>query len=376
VGWHIKDPLLQKVINIQCGDHGLPPSKASFPLHCAIMAHYFEGGFYPMGGGAAIVKAMTKAIKKYGGTIITGQKVKQILLEGDNKYKAVGIELQNGEIIKAKTVVSNADPAATFKLVGHDRLSEKLRKRLSKTRYSVTSLMFFIIVDMDVRKAGLDSGNIWIMPDRDLDNIYEELKTVDILALDHFPALFISCSSLKDPVSFNGRHHTLEVVTFIDYKSFEQFKDEGENHSAEYLKFKEQLGEKLLNSLEKVLPDIRNHLVHLELGTPLTNEHYINTTRGNVYGTEKDFWQTGPFSYPFKTEIENLFMCGASIISHGVAGASYSGVKAAAQILKCSEDDLLPTDDTQQLQIYDAENDKHWPDSIRNKIKLKMNRFK
>ena len=64
VGWHIKDPLLQKVLNIQCGDHGLPPSKASFPFHCAVMDHYFNGGFYPMGGGAAIVKAMTNAIKK------------------------------------------------------------------------------------------------------------------------------------------------------------------------------------------------------------------------------------------------------------------------------------------------------------------------
>lgn len=39
IGWHIKDPLLKKVLNIQCGDHGLPPGKASFPLHCALMDH-------------------------------------------------------------------------------------------------------------------------------------------------------------------------------------------------------------------------------------------------------------------------------------------------------------------------------------------------
>ena len=72
IGWHIKDPLLKTVLNIQCGDHGLPPSKASFPFHCALMDHYFNGGFYPMGGGAAIVKAMTNAIKRHGGEIKTG----------------------------------------------------------------------------------------------------------------------------------------------------------------------------------------------------------------------------------------------------------------------------------------------------------------
>ena len=47
VGWHIKDPLLRNVINIQCGDHGLSPSKASFPFHCALMDHYLDGGYYP-----------------------------------------------------------------------------------------------------------------------------------------------------------------------------------------------------------------------------------------------------------------------------------------------------------------------------------------
>ncbi|HMJ47695.1 MAG TPA: NAD(P)/FAD-dependent oxidoreductase, partial [Ferruginibacter sp.] len=95
IGWFIKDPLLKKVLNIQCGDHGLPPSKASFPLHCALMDHYFQGGFYPMGGGAAIVKAMTKALKKHGGVVRTGQGVSRILVEeikGSGKFRATGVE--------------------------------------------------------------------------------------------------------------------------------------------------------------------------------------------------------------------------------------------------------------------------------------------
>ncbi len=46
----------------------------------------------------------------------------------------------------------------------------------------------------------------------------------------------------------------------------------------------------------------------------MTNEYYINTTRGNVYGTEKSLKHIGPFAYKSKTEIENLYMCGASIV--------------------------------------------------------------
>jgi all-trans-retinol 13,14-reductase len=377
IGWHIKDPLLKSVLNIQCGDHGLPPAKASFPFNCALMDHYFNGGFYPMGGGAAIVKAMTNAIKKYEGQIKTGQAVKKILVEAGEKtskknlVKAIGVELQNGEVIKAKRIISNADPAATYNMVGHQNLSAKLLKKLNNTRYSVTSLMFFISVDMDIRQAGLDSGNIWFMPDKDMDQIYEGLTKVSILETDEFDSLFISCSSLKDPLSFNGKHHTIEVVTFIDYDSF---KKDCAGGAETYLKVKERLCEKLLNTFKRILPTVHKNIVHLELGTPITNEHYINSTKGNVYGTEKGFMQTGPFSYKAKTEIENLYMCGASIMSHGVAGASYSGVKTAAEVLGCREEDLIKKDETQHLRIYDAEDSSEWPEWIYQRIADKKKR--
>ncbi len=379
VNWHVKNPLLQKVINIQCGDHGLPPSKASFPLHCAVMDHYFNGGFYPMGGGAAIVKAMTKAIKKYNGIIRTGQGVTRILLErtDDNKkFRATGVELANGEKLMAKNIISNTDPTATYKMVGPENISNKLKAKLTKTRYSVTSLMFFITVDMDVRKAGLDSGNIWMMPDRDLDDLYADLTGTDILETDDFPALFISCSTLKDPSSFNGHHHTIEVVTFIDYDSFKKTMKDAGTGSEKYKKVKERLHEKIVNSLEKVVPGISDHIIQLEIGTPLTNEHYINSTNGNVYGTEKGFMQTGPFSHTAHTEIENLYMCGASIMSHGVAGSSYSGVKTAAKILDLKEEDLIKPDASQNVRIYNAEDSTHWPEWLHQKMADKKRRVR
>ena len=377
VGWFIKDPLLQKVITIQCGDHGLAPSKASFPFHCALMDHYLEGGFYPMGGGGAIVKAMTKQIKRFGGEVRTGEGVKRILLErsaDDKKFTAVGVELDNGQKITAKNIISNTDPAATYKMVGEENLSKKLKEKLIKTKYSVTSLMFFITVDMDLRKAGLDSGNIWMMPDRDMDDLHHDLKEVGLMEMDEFTGLFISCSSIKDPSSFNGKHHTLEIVTFIDYDTFKSVTKEGGRNSEEYKKFKERISNKLLNSMEKVVPGIRENIVQLELGTPMTNEFYIKSTNGNVYGTEKGFFQTGPFSFAAKTEIDNLYMCGASIMSHGVAGSSYSGVKTAAIILKCREEDLLKKDISQELRVYDAEDETTWPEWLHQKMADKKRR--
>lgn len=374
INWHIKDPLLKAVLNIQCGDHGLPPFRASFPLHCAVMDHYFEGGFYPMGGGAGIVKAMVNAFKRHGGEIRTRQYVKKILIKNN---QAIGIELDGGKQVAAKTIVSNADPSITYlDLVGKENISSRLAKKLSKTKYSVTSLILFLTLDMDVKRAGLDSGNIWMLNDRDLDKIYYELIADDILEGDEFPAVFISCTTLKDPASFNGSYHNLEVVTYINYDSFAVFNDNKDYHGDVYAMHKEKIMEKLMNNVEKALPGAKDHIVQMELGTPKTNQYYINGTNGNVYGTEKNLNQIGPFSFKNKSEIKNLFLCGASTLSHGVGGATHSGIEAAAKILKCRAKDLLIPDENQNLRIYDAEDSSTWPDWIPKKIADRKRRFK
>lgn len=378
LGWHIKDPLLQRILCIQFGDHGLAPAKASFIFHAAIMHHYHTGGFYPMGGGGAIVKAMTNAIKAKNGIIKTSTSVKRILLDDTGKRKkAIGVELADGIQVFANRVISNADPGITYqKLIGEKHLSNKLKKKLSKTKYSCTSLMLFLTVDMDVTKLGIDSGNIWHMPNEDMDDLYEVMQKKNLLEDKEFPGMFISCTTLKDPSSYDGKHHTLEAITYINYDAFEDFSSENIERSAAYLKFKEQLIAKFFITLEKVIPGISNHIVQKELGTPLTNKHFINSTRGNVYGTEKSLRHIGPFAYKPKSEIENLYLCGASIVSHGVVGASYSGVQTAAAILGCHQDDLLKPSDDQHLRVFEAEHDTDYPDWMSKKIAIKKAKLK
>ncbi|MDB5256489.1 MAG: phytoene dehydrogenase [Chitinophagaceae bacterium] len=373
IDWHIKDPLLKSVLNIQCGDYGLPPFKASFPVHCVLMNHYAEGGFYPMGGGAGIVKAMTNALKKNNAEVRIKQEVKRIVIE--NK-KAIGVEMADGTVIKAKHIISNADPAKTYlNMVGKENLSAGLLKKLSKTKYSVTSLILFLTLDLDVTQAGLDSGNIWSLRNEDIDDIYHDLSKKDPSEGTEFPAVFISCTTLKDPVSFNGRYHSFEVVTFIEFDSFKSY-DALDYHSPLYEENKNKIIAKFLNNVEKVIPGAKQHIVQAELGTPKTNEYFVQTTEGNVYGTEKSFTQIGPFAFKIESEIKNLYLCGASTLAHGVTGASYSGIETAAKILNTTSEELLKNKDNQELRIYDAEDSTEWPLWVSQKIEGRKKRFK
>ena len=354
INWHVKDPLLQKILNVQCGDHGLPPGQASFPLHAAVMEHYLSGGYYPKGGGASIVNAMVKAVESYDGEIRTKQRVKKILLDESDAKSAIGVELSSGEKIYATNIISNADPKKTYNdLVGREHLSEQLNAKLDASKYSCTSLMLFLTVDMDVEAAGVDSGNIWLMPNRDMDDVYEDMMSVDIESGEYFSGLFISCTTLKDPSSFDGKHHTFEVITFINYEAFKEFEGEEKKRSPKYLAFKEKLMNKMLNTLDKAIPNIKESVVHKDLGTPLTNEYFVNATQGSVYGTEKTLNQIGPNAFRPVSEVNNLYLCGASILAHGVTGATYSGVDTAARILGCRQDDLIEPIVGQNLTIID-----------------------
>jgi all-trans-retinol 13,14-reductase len=376
VNRYVKDPLLRDVLCGQWGDHGVPPAKARFLMHCALMGHYDHGGYYPVGGGSGVVKAMTRAIKKYGGEIRVESEVKRILIEGDTKKKAIGVELNNGEIIHAEKIISNADPHKTYEgMIGKEHLSKKLNKKLDQTTYSFSSLILFVTVDMDVTRFGIDSGNIWMTEAVGIDEQCKKMSTVDLNSSDEFPGVFISCSTLKDPVSYNGQYHNFEMVALVENQLFARFKGRENYQTGEYLRLKENIIKKFIKNLEKVLPGVRNHIVQVELGTPKTNEFYVDSTHANIYGTEKNLKQL-LFPFSRKSEIENLSLCGASVGTQGLSSACNSGVNVAADILQTTREELLKPGEDQTVRVYDAENKADWPAWVFQKIKDKNNHLK
>jgi len=373
IGWHVKDPYLKAFLNIQCGDHGLPPKRAAFPVHSAVMGHYLNGGYYPHGGGGGIVKGMTNAVKRHGGEILLKTAVNKIII--NDKNEAVGVETADGTVFNSNCIVSNTDPHKTYKeLIGEQYLSKGLRKKLSKTRYSVTSFILFLTLEIDLTELGLDSGNYWLMKNEDINNHYTELIKDDVTQGDKFPGVFLSCTTLKDPASYNGVHHNFEVVTYVDFNCMKEFSHLKDYKTEEYLAFKEKVKNKLLNNVEELIPGAKDCIEIAELGTPLTNQFYINSTDGNVYGTEKTLRNVGPLAFKNKSEIKNLYLAGASTLSHGVSGATSSGINAAANILNVHSSEVLSTKEDQVLRIYDAEDSSTWPEWVHTKRKTKAKR--
>lgn len=62
-----------------------------------------------MGGSGAIIDALVRGLRKFGGRLELRAHVEEVLVEGTgDRQRAAGVRLRDGSVIKAKTVISNA----------------------------------------------------------------------------------------------------------------------------------------------------------------------------------------------------------------------------------------------------------------------------
>lgn len=363
---YVNHPVLRAILAGQSGDHGMPPNRVSAAVHAGVVHHYFKGGFYPRGGGFAIPRAFVRALKRAGGEIRLNTSVEQIIIQ--NK-QAVGIQLPDGEKLFADNIISNADPHTTFtKLIQPQHIPRRLRRKLENVEYSTSSISLFLAVDMDLKAAGLDSGNYWFYDHPDLDEIYTQGLSDHILQGNPPPALFMTVTTLKDPSKMHHGHHTLEIFSFISYDGFEKWANDTTGDRAwEYEKLKTELTNQILTAVDKRVPGFKDAVVFKDLGTPLTNQYYINAHKGNLYGIAKSVRQVGPGAFQIKSPIKHLYLCGASTLSHGVSGATYTGLAAARQILNCKTRDLLKQKGP-EIRIYPSDDLSKWPEHLQKRI--------
>ncbi len=107
-----------------------------------------------------------------------------------------------------------------------------------------------------------------------------------------------------------------------------------------YRRRKAQLTEALIDAAQRVLADeldgesLRDHVVHCETATPLSQERYTSATGGTSYGYLHSPEQSGMHRPQHRTEIDGLWLVGANTASgHGVAGTMVGGVNCAGMVL-------------------------------------------
>jgi phytoene dehydrogenase-like protein len=159
--------------------------------------------------------------------------------------------------------------------------------------------------------------------------------------MDPVDFLFISIASLKDPRSRTvcpPGHSNFQAMTLCPpgYGSWGLADGPASGGSyrreAGYLERKARLTEAMLDAAEEALGPFRDHIVHLETATPLTQERYTLSTGGTPFGLAD--WGGAGNRPDTRTSVAGLYVVGAGTrYGTGIAGVAAGGITCAAQIL-------------------------------------------
>jgi phytoene dehydrogenase-like protein len=319
------------------GKHGGPYQPGSA---IGLLFHLLSGGaeeqqgFYGhvMGGMGAITQAMASAAKEFGAEIRTNSPVAQIDVRAG---KLQGVLLQDGSEVRARMVLSNADPKRTFlQLVQPAELPEEFVRAIRGIKMAGPCAKVNLVLSEEPRFTG--TAPTASPQERSLYTLVPSLefaeRCYDIAKFGQIPEqLWVDCviaSNVDSSLAPAGRHIMTCFVQYVPYRLREG------NWDAH----RDLLGDRVVRKIAEYAPNVPGAVVARQVLTPLDLERTYGLTEGNIFHGELNleqlfFMRPVPGWSQYRTPIRGLYLCGAG--AHpggGVTGAP--GHNAAKQALR------------------------------------------
>lgn len=304
---------------------GLPSYGAPTSMMAYMMGDMYKKNTcldFPRGGNEALVGALVRGVEKHGGQVLLKAHVEEVLVDGG---RAAGVRLKDGRVIRAPTVVSNADWQVTKSLIKANSAPE-LEDYLKTTWKEYKLLKSFIHLHLGFRGDGLPSSHCEEFSAQwGVFNSWSDLEAPR-------NAVLVSCPSMLDPDLAPPGHHVVHAYTPAT-EPWEDWADLDES-SSEYKKKKQEARDFLYSAVAKQVPDLEDRVVLELVGTPRTHRRFLRKPSG-TYGLRVQ----APEMLPgHKTPLEGFHMCGDSTAPGiGVPAVVMSGHICANNIMSVPE---------------------------------------
>jgi len=319
------------------GKHGGPYQPGTA---IGLLFHFLSGGehelqgFYGhvMGGMGAITQAIAASGRKLGVEIRTGASVARIdVVDGS----ARGVTLEDGTEIRAKLVLSNADPKRTFlQLTDKKELPAEFAQAIAGIKMAGPCAKVNLVLGEEPRFTG--TPQTASPQERSLFTLVPSLefaeRCYDIAKFGGIPEeLWVDCviaSNVDDSLAPAGKHIMTCFVQYVPYKLREGTWDEK----------RELLGDRVVKKIAEYAPNVPGAILARQVLTPLDLERVYGLTEGNIFHGDLNleqlfFMRPVPGWSQYRTPVQGLYFCGAG--AHpggGVTGAP--GRNAAMQALR------------------------------------------
>ena len=329
-----RDPALRALLTTHWGDYGVEPARSAFVAHAMIVGHYMDGAWFPRGGSAQIARMIEKGITSAGGRIRLGQDVEEILVE-DGAAVGVRVTDHSGAVPltyeeRAPIIISGIGARETYQRLlpttgPTGGLTARVREQVASLGHGGSAVTVYLTLDH--YPEGVTGANVWI--NTDTGRADPARMTADLLD-GHPRSAFISFPGIKS----GEAHATAEIISFVTPEAFERWEGtrpglRGEDYEA----LTSSMARALIDLAESAVPGLTDAVRYVEVGTPLTVEHYTSHARGCFYGlplTPERF--AADLASP-STPIDGLYLTGQDAGMPGIVGAALAGMSTACKVL-------------------------------------------
>ena len=291
----------------------------------------FRAWGFAKGGNGSVSAAIAAAARQHGAEIRTSAPVARVLI---SHGRANGVVLENGDEIRAKRVVSGADPRRTFmQLVGAEALPSDFAEAIGRFKFRGSSGKVNLALSTLPNFTCLPGigphlrGAVSISPSVDyLERAFDDAKYGEVSLR---PYMDIVIPSMIDPSMAPPGQHVMSIfVQYVPYHVNGGWTDAK----------RDAFGDTVIDTLAEYAPNIKSTILHRQVITPADIESIVGLSEGNIFQGELAlqqmfFLRPAPSWAKYKTPIDGLYMCGSG--THpggGVMGAS--GRNAALAMLQ------------------------------------------
>lgn len=288
------------------------------------LIHYLEkrwGVSFPRGGTGALIRALVTLFRELGGEIQLSTPVERI--EPARGRKAGHRVVTSGGVRDFDIVVSNADLHHTYgDLLRGDAAAARTTSRLEKLEWSMSLFVLYFGTDRLYRDQ-IAHHTVLFGPR------YKELLR-DIfhgaILPDDF-SLYLHAPTVTDPSLAPEGCDAFYVLSPVPHLG---------HAPLDWNALAPLYAEKILASLERVLPDLRRHVVTRRWHTPVTFRDVLNSFHGSAFSCAPKLTQSAWFRpHNRDPRIPGLYLVGAG--THpgaGVPGVVNSAKATAGLILE------------------------------------------
>ncbi|MCP4752144.1 MAG: NAD(P)/FAD-dependent oxidoreductase, partial [Proteobacteria bacterium] len=258
-----------------------------------------------------------------GGTVHYNTKVEKIIVENG---AVQGVVTESGDEIATRFVVSNTSRISNYvEHIDREHVPEEIETELRGVKPAMSVVSLNIGFDCEPDELGIAESTNFILSYEDIeDRSFEKMMETRF----HSEYILLSCFDVADP-QFSPEG-TCQVA-IVSGQNTDLWRD---IPPSQYADSKYQCADLVLKQLERVFPNLRNHVEEIEVATPLTYMRYLGHQGGSFYGFEQNIKDSIYLQPSRRSPIKGLFHAGAWVTTGGFQPTLESGTSVAKEILE------------------------------------------